>query len=98
MFQESGTWDLRNMPRESYTSMQIYVLFLLFAFIITAVKLVSVWRAALPFRLSRHAGNPALLPILQRSVNSLNQWISCTLLAWGMLTSLSVTDFCTRLI
>ena len=97
MLQESGTWDLRNMPRETSTSMQIYILFALFAFATTVVKLVRVWRVALPFRLSRHASNPALLSTLESSANSLKRWIGCTFLGWGILTSVSIAGLCTRL-
>ena len=98
MLQESATFDLRTMPHEPSVSMEIYILFLLLACITTIVKLVRGWRAALPFRLSRQAGNPAFLVMLETSVNSLKQWVGCTLLGWGILTSLSVSDLCIRLL
>lgn len=98
MLQESATFDLRTMPREPSLSTEIYILFLFVACIATLVKLVRAWRVALPFRLSRQASNPAFLVMLETSVNSLKQWIGCTLLGWGILTSLTVSDLCNHLL
>jgi hypothetical protein len=86
------------MTREPFLSTEIYILFLFAACITTIVKLVRVWPVALPFRLSRQAGHPAFLVMLETSVNSVKQWIGCTLLGWGILTSLSVSDFCNHLL
>jgi hypothetical protein len=98
MLQESTTWDLRQMTREPSTSMMIYILSLFLVCIVTSVKLVKVWRPALPFRLSRQAGSPAYLQSLESSSSSLKQWIGSTFLAWGILASISLTDVCNRLL
>ena len=98
MLQESGAFDLRTMTHRPSTTMEIYTFFLVFAFVTTAVKLVRVWRIAMPFRLSRQPSNLAFLQMLERSAESLKQWIGCTLIGWGILTSLSVSDMCNHLI
>jgi hypothetical protein len=98
MLQESATWDLRRMTREPSTGMMIYVLFLFLVCIVTSVKLVRVWRAAPPFRLSRQASSPAYLELLETSSSSLKQWIGSTFLGWGIVASISLTDVCSRLL
>ena len=98
MLQESATWDLRRMTREPSTGMMIYVLFLFLVCIVTSVKLVRVWRAAPPFRLSRQASSPAYLELLETSSSSLKQWIGSTFLGWGIVASISLTEVCSRLL
>lgn len=98
MLQESATWDLPRMTREPSTSMIIYMLFLFGVCIVTTVKLIRVWRAAPPFRLSRRAGNPNYLRLLQTSGTSLKQWIGLTVLTSGVFASVSLYDFCNRLL
>ena len=67
MLQESTTWNLRHMIREPSTSFKTYVLFLLVVCVVTSIKLIRVWRAAPPFRLSRQASNPSYPQLLQAS-------------------------------
>jgi hypothetical protein len=101
MFQEQApevTWDLRQIQRVPSTSFKLYVLFLLIVCIVTSVELFKAWRAAPPFRLSRQVGNPSYLKMLDASRTRLQQWILCTFLAWGILTSLSLCDVCYRLL
>jgi hypothetical protein len=98
MLQESPTWDLRYIDRPLSTSMKMYVLFLFVVCILASVKLVRVWRAAPPFRLSRKAGSPAYLQSLETSSISLRQWIGSTFLAWGICASVSLYDVCNRLL
>ena len=98
MVQESATWDLRHMTRTPSTSMKIYMLFLFLACIVTSVKLVRIWRAAPPFRLSRQASSPAYLELLETSSSSLKQWIGSTFLGWGIFASITLTDVCSRLL
>lgn len=97
MVQEPVTWDLRSLTRTPSTSMEIYILFLFLVCIVTSVNLVRVWRAA-PFRLSRQAGSPAYLELLETSSSSLKQWIGSTFLGWGIFASISLTDVCRRLL
>jgi hypothetical protein len=78
--------------------MMIYILFLFLVCIVTSVKLVKVWRPALPFRLSRQASSPTYLQSLESSSSSLKQWIGSTFLAWGIFASISLTDVCNRLL
>jgi len=86
------------MTRTPSTSMKIYVLFLFLACIVTSVKLVRIWRAAPPFRLSRQASSPAYLELLETSSSSLKQWIGSTFLGWGIFASITLTDVCSRLL
>ena len=98
MLQESAAWDLRRITREPSTGMMIYVLFLFLVCIVTSVKLVRVWRAAPPFRLSRQASSPACLELLETSSSSLKQWMGSAFLGWGIFASISLTDVCSRLL
>jgi len=78
--------------------MKFYLLFLFVVCILASVKLVRVWRAAPPFRLSRKAGSPAYLQSLETSSTSLRQWIGSTFLAWGIFASVSLYDVCNGLL
>jgi hypothetical protein len=98
MQQDSAGWDLRYIYREPSTSFRLYLLFLLVVCIVASIRLIRIWRAAPPFRLSAEANSPAYLRLLQTSSTSLKQWIGCTFLAWGILTSTSLYDDCNRLL
>jgi hypothetical protein len=98
MLQESTTWDLWHMTRGPSSSTKIHMLFLLVVCIVTTVKLIRVWRTALPFRFSPGAGNPEYLRLLQTSGTSLKQWICLTGLMWGVFASVSLYDFCNGLL
>jgi hypothetical protein len=86
------------MTWEPSNGLMIYILFLFLVCIVTSVKLVRVWRAAPPFRLSRQASSPAYLELLETSSRSLKQWIGSTFLGWGIFASISLTDVCSRLL
>jgi hypothetical protein len=100
MLQEStsGAWDLRTIYAEPSGSTKIYVLFVFVVFIVTSIKLMKVWRAAPPFRLSRRAQNPIFLEFLQRSATSLKQWIGFTFIGWGIYASMSLYHLCNELL
>jgi hypothetical protein len=100
MLQESATtsWDMRTMYYAPSTRYKLYMLFLLVVCVATGIKLVRLWIAAPPFRLSRQAHNPAYLQQLEYARNSLKQWMAVTLLVWGIFTSVSVYDVCNRLL
>jgi hypothetical protein len=98
MFQDQvpeAVWDLRESPQLS-TSSRLYFIFLLIVCIVVSVEVFRAWRNALPFRQPRHPNNPFYLTMLETSRNKLKQWIVCTLLASGILTSLDLYDFCNR--
>jgi hypothetical protein len=78
--------------------MEIYMLFLFLACIVTCVKLFRIWRAAPPFRLHRRARSPAYLELLESSSSSLKQWLGSTFLAWGIFASITLTNVCSRLL
>jgi len=98
MIQESTTWDWRQLHPMLSTSMRIHALFLLVAFVVTLGKLISVWRSAPPFNLSRQSGNAAYKRSLCRQSVSLKNWIGCILLTWGLSTSTSLYGFVVRLL
>jgi hypothetical protein len=86
------------MTRTPSTIMEIYMLFLFLACIVTSVKLVRIWRAVPPFRLRRQASSPAYVELLESSSSSLKQWLGSTFLAWGIFASITLTDVCSRLL
>ncbi len=94
MLQESVGWDPQNLIREPSTSFKIYMLFLIVVCVVTIIKLIRVWRAAPPFRLSSQAKNPDYLKLLRTSSCSLSHWIRCTFLGWAILSSTAVYDVC----
>lgn len=98
MVQESVAWDFRSMTRTPSTSVEIYIFFLLFVFVVASIKLIRAWRAAPPCRLSRQTSNAAYLQSLQASTDSLRQWIGSALIGGGIVASTSLTHFCYRLL
>jgi len=94
MLQETVTWDPQNMIVEPSTGQKIYVLFLVVVCVVTIVKLVRVWRIALPFRLSTQANNPSYLKLLRSTRGSLSHWMWSTFLGWGILSSTALYDVC----
>lgn len=94
MFQESVGWEPLTVIREPSTSFKVYLLFLIVVCAVTSVKLVRIWRVAPPFRPSRRANDPGYQKLLRMSGRSLSQWIECTFLGWGILTSTTLYDVC----
>ena len=98
MLQETATtWDLRTMLPETSTAQQLYALYFLSVFVLGTTKLAKIWRAAPPFRTARRPNDPGHLQMLQRSFDSLKQWILCTLLVCGISASVDLTARCIRL-
>lgn len=94
MLQESVTLDPQNLIVEPSISQRIYVLFLVVVCVVTIIKLIRVWRTALPFRLSSQSKNPSYLKLLRISHRSLSHWIGCVFLAWAILSSTAIYNFC----
>jgi hypothetical protein len=96
MLQESASteWGPVHILRNPPIAWRLYQFFLLVVCLVTVVRLLSVWRTALPFRLSKQLGNPAFIKTIERSRNSLKQWIFCTFLVWALLASTSVYNIC----
>jgi hypothetical protein len=92
MLQESVSWQ--PIIREPSPHFTIYILFLVVVCVATIVRLVRVWVAAPPFRLSRQAKNRDYLRLLQVSANSLSHWIGFTFLAYAILVCASVGSIC----
>jgi hypothetical protein len=98
MIQESTTWDWRQIHPMLSTTMRIHALFLLAAFSVTLGKLISVWRSAPPFKLSKQSGNATYGRSLHKQSASLKNWIGCILLTWGLSTSISLYEFVVKLL
>ncbi|HKW32795.1 MAG TPA: hypothetical protein VJN92_07305 [Candidatus Acidoferrum sp.] len=98
MLQETSTWDLRSLSPPVPPGFDLYLLFLLATCLSATAKLVKLWRAAPPFRLERQQKNTAYVQMLEVTSSSLRQWTVCTFLAWGILASASLYDFCDRLL
>ena len=100
MLQESAktAWDLRNMTVEPSASERLYLLYLLMVCIVTSVKIVRVWRSALPFALARLKPTTRYLQLLDSSACSLKQWFCLTLLMGALSCSLNVYRLCDRIL
>jgi hypothetical protein len=100
MLQESPSisWDIRNMTLEPFTPLKIYILFWLVACIATSVQLINLWRFAPPFRVQRQSKDAAYISLLQSTATSLDRWIRLAWFAWGIFGSISVFDFCNRVL
>ncbi len=98
--QESAytSWDLRTVTSEPSTAIKIYILFLFVVCIVTSIKLIRIWRMAAPFRAQRQRENPVYESLLQSTASSLKRWIRVTGFGWGIFASISVYDFCDRLL
>jgi hypothetical protein len=96
MVQESVGWDLKDLDmfHKPSASFKIYMLFLLVVGVVTIIKLIRVWRAAPPFRLSSQAENPSYLKLLRISHRSLCHWAWCPFLGWAILSSASIYNVC----
>lgn len=98
MLQETVTWDPQNMIVEPSIGQKTYVLFLVVVCVVTILKLIRIWRVALPFRLSTQANNPSYLKLLRSTHSSLSHWMWCMFLGWGVLSSTALYDFCNSML
>jgi hypothetical protein len=85
------------MEREPSTILKLCLLFLFVVWVVASVKLIRIWRPALPFRLNRQANSPAYLRILQTSSSSIQVWTRCTPLVWAIFMSATFYDSCINL-
>jgi hypothetical protein len=86
-------WEPITICCAADTITRLYVLFLLIAIIVGVVRMVKLWIAAPPFLLKRQIDNPGYLRALEGSSSSLRQWIGCTLLVCGLVSSYHVATF-----
>jgi hypothetical protein len=94
VFQETTTWDLRDMHPAPSTGFNLYILFLLVACIVAGTKLLRAWWVVPPFRGSRQANNPAYAESLEAASVSLKHWMGCIFLVWGFYVSVHLYDVC----
>jgi hypothetical protein len=94
MFQDDNThWDPIHLWKPAGVFTQICVLFALVVVIVTIVKLTRVCTGAPPFRLSRQAGNPQYLRLLETSQSSIKQWMGLAILGWALVVSYEIARF-----
>ena len=86
--EQSQNWNVR-IDRWPSVGEQLFDLFLLAVCLVASVWLFKVWRAAPPFKLSRQMNNMAYLKMLEAVSSSLVQWVVCTLLVWGIFSSVA---------
>jgi uncharacterized membrane protein (DUF485 family) len=94
----SENWDFQNVCYGTSALLKIYLLVLFAICVVVCVKLVRAWRTAPPFRLERQAQNPAYKWLLQKTETSLSQWMSFTVLCWGIFISISLYNWCVQLL
>lgn len=94
MLQDAVGWDPQNMIVEPSIDEKVYVLFAVVVCCVTIVKLIRIWRSALPFRMRTQATSPGFLKVLRRTRDSLSHWMACMALGWGLLFSTALYNFC----
>ncbi len=71
--------------------------FLFIVGVVTCRKLIRIWKIALPFQPQRPVNIPDYLQLLKTSNSSLTQWISLTLLCWGIFAAENLYKVCDKL-
>jgi hypothetical protein len=87
-----------HLIREPSLSFKLYVFFLIAACVVASIRLIKVWRIAPPFKHSRQANNPVLLGMLQALIDSLKQWIWCTIFVTLILVVTGLHGVCAALL
>ena len=98
MQDESVGWDPALLPPSLSPLVRIYALFLFVTAVATMGRLVALWIAAPPFRLSRKANNPDYLQELRTAYVNLKQWMVCILLACAFVASFELYQTSNRLL
>ena len=87
-----------HLIREPSLRFKLYVFFLIAACVVASIRLIKVWRIAPPFTHSRQANNPVLLGMLQALIDSLKQWIWCTIFVTWILVVTGLHGVCAALL
>ena len=89
------TWDSKytcyGPPR---VAEKLLVLFLLATSVVALTKLVRTWIALPPFAKLSVDRVQSALPKLERTAVSLRRWLVLTLLAWALVTSVTIVNSC----
>ena len=80
MLQESPGWDPRAIRAEPSVGLKLYILYHFVVCVVAISKLVRIWWIAPPFMSFRGTDANAYISALKGVVESLKQWILCTLL------------------
>jgi hypothetical protein len=96
MLQESTQvqWDPVYIGRAPSTGLKIYLLCLVITCLVTAFKLVKLWRVVPPFSTKSPIVASAYIELLQVSANRFMRWIGLVFIASGLLTSTSIYNTC----
>jgi hypothetical protein len=97
MQEDSVTWNPTYFQPHIGPLVKLYVWLMLATLVVAFSKLIRLWIAAPPFRLSR-VSHPGYLGRLQATRNSLQQWIGCTLLAGCFGFTVEVYNSCNRVL
>ncbi len=98
MLQVQISLGYQHIWREPGVAPHLYLLFLLVTGVVGIVKLLIVWWAAPPFRLSRVKDRPAFLHKLAATAASIQRWVGATFFSWGLLVSFNVVDVGQRIL
>ena len=94
MLQEDAPgWDLIAICRWVDPITRLYGLFLLVAILVGLVRIVKLWIAAPPFRLTHQLHNPRYLRFLEASCSRTRQWMGLAALGWALIVSREVVRF-----
>lgn len=97
MQEGSVTFEFRELIREPPIVSKLYALFIVLVWAVLFIKLMRVWAVAPPFKKPRL--DPASYRnLLSASSSSLNRWIFAVLLAYGILLSAGIYDFCSGML
>lgn len=91
-------WDPALLPPSLSPIVRIYALFLFVAIVATVGRVLALWIAAPPFRLSRKANDHDYLQQLRTVYVNFKQWMICTLLACAFVASVELYQVSTRLL
>jgi hypothetical protein len=87
-----------HLIREPSLRFKLYAFFLIAACVVASIRLIKEWRIAPPFTHSRQANNPVLLGMLQALIDSLKQWIWCTIFVTWILVVTGLHGVCAALL
>jgi hypothetical protein len=100
MFQDGSSIQFEPMFIDGHPepTVKIYVLVFLIALAVMLVRLLALWIAAPPFRLSRQAKNPGFIDKMQAMRASMKQWMGCMLLGSAFVACTQLVQSCDRLL
>jgi hypothetical protein len=96
--QESISWDPQFECIQTSPATTAYVMALVIVWVVGVVKMLRVWRGALPLGRLDEARGSECARAMQSTCESLTQWMTFLFLGLGLLLSLDVRHICDMLI